>query len=763
MARWSWFVLPSLAACTSSAEKVVTDSAPDDPPGGYTVPIPGDSGTVEPPPPWGLDVAPAHTTCVAPDRPLPTSPASVTLEPAFPALTFARPTAVVLGPDAATWYVLESEGIIESFPDDPTVTETHVVLDIQDRVTSQLEGGGEMGLLGIAFHPEFASNGHVYLSYTTTLPDGSFQSNISRFESPDDGATIDPTSEVVLFTLAQPNKNHNGGRIGFGPDGMLWAGFGDGGGATHQDDAPDPMFHYGKLLRFDVDGGTPYAIPPDNPWADGIGGLPEVWAVGFRNPWGWSIDPVTGEVWVADVGPFTWEEVNLAVPGGNFGWPVYVGEDCVKHESLCDIPDRVDPLYVYDRGSGSAVIGGGVYWGGAIPELRGTYLFADYLQGWLRQLRRDPTTGEVVVEPLVEGLTERISTFTTDAAGEMLVMTFSYVGSLQRLVPVAPADTGAPAEGDPFPRLLSETGCTDPTDATLPAAGLVPYGVRWPFWVDGLTKSTWLSVPDGTTPTLTDSGDVELPPGSVVVKEIRDGDTRVETRLLVRHEDGDWGGYAYGWEGDDAVLTEGAVRVDTTTGTHVVPHRWECTACHTDAAGGSLGLELRQLGTTVDYPSTGRTADQLLTWQHIGWLPDPLPEVEALPDPTATAGLAPADLDAATLDGWARAWLHVNCSSCHRPEVERSGHLDLRVDTPIDETGLLMTVPEGETLGLDDPRLLVPGDPDRSLLVLRPARTDLHRMPPAGVSEVDTVAVERLRAWVAGMEPVDVPPDSGAP
>lgn len=739
-----------LAGCVGPTRKVDTD--PDAPPatGDYEV-VEGD--TAEPPPPWGLDARPANATCLAPEKPGPASDAQVTLEPAFPGLTFARPTAVVMGPDAATWYVLESEGIIESFPDDPTVTETSVVLDIQERVTSQLEGGGEMGLLGIAFHPSFSTNGQVYLSYTTTLSDGSFQSNISRFTSPDGGATFDPASETVLFTLPQPNKNHNGGRIAFGPDGMLWIGFGDGGGDAHQQDAPDPLWHYGKMLRIDVDGGEPYAIPPDNPYADGVTGQPEVWASGFRNPWGWSIDPITGELWVADVGPTSWEEVNLVPPRGNHGWPWYVGDTCMSvSEEICNQPNRVDPIYYYAHGEGKAVIGGLVYRGTELPELYGAYLFADYIGGWLRVLRRDSATGEVVVSPLIEGLTERISTFTTNAAGEVFVMTFSYVGSLQKLVPVETDDTGNPEEAESFPTLLSQTGCVDPANPTQPAAGLIPYRVRWPFWVDGLDKSTWVALPDGSVPTVSDDGDLSLPPGSVVMKEIRDGDTRVETRLMVHHNDGDWAGYAYRWTGDDAVLVDGAVRVETGVGVHTVPHRWQCTECHTDAAGGTLGLELRQLATTATYPSTGRTADQLLTWQHIGLLDATLPDITALPEPT----------DTADLDAWARAYLHVNCSSCHRPDVERSGHFDLRFDTPLDATGTILVAPEGETLGLDDPRILVPGDPDRSLLVVRPGRTDLHRMPPSGVTEVDVEAVERLRAWVAAMEPV-AEEDTGIP
>lgn len=756
MLRSPRLLVLGLAGCTTPAPKSDPAASPDPTTGTYEVVDPGETDTEEPPPPpppWGLDARPANTTCVAPAKPALTTSANVTLEPAFPNLSFSRPTSIVMGPSGDRWYVLESEGILETFPDDATATATTVAMDIQDRVTGQLEGGGEMGLLGIAFHPEFDRNGFVYLSYTTTLADSSFQSNISRFTSTDSGATFDPASEKVLFTLAQPTKNHNGGRIAFGPDDMLWIGFGDGGGYDHQADAPNPMWHYGKILRIDVDGGDPYGIPTDNPYADGMGGLPEVWAGGFRNPWGWSVDPVTGELWVADVGPSSWEEVNLVETAGNHGWPQYTGSECrAATEAECDVPDRVDPIYSYAFGEGKAVIGGLVYRGNDIPGLYGDYLFADYISGWLRVLRRDPRTGEVTVTPLIEGLTERISTFTTNAAGEVYVVTFSYTGTLQKLVPVPEPDTGAPTPVDPFPTRLSQTGCVDPANPTIPAAGLIPYTVRWPFWVDGLAKSTWVALPDGLAPTVSADGDIALPVGSVVMKEIRDGDTRVETRLMVHHEDGDWGAYAYRWTGDDAELVEGAVRVETSTGSHTVPHRWECTECHTDAAGATLGLELRQLATDLTYPSTGRTADQIETWQHIGLLGETLPELEPLP----LAATAEA------LDARVRAWLHVNCSSCHRPDVERSGHIDLRYETPLASTGMVMTAPQGEDLGLDDPRILVPGNPDRSLLVVRSERTDLHRMPPAGVTVVDTDALAQLRAWVAAMDTIPEP-DSGTP
>ncbi|HCH61301.1 MAG TPA: hypothetical protein DFR83_00755, partial [Deltaproteobacteria bacterium] len=451
MLRWLRLSLLGLAGCTTPASKSDGPGTTTPAPGAYDVVEPDEPETdppppPPPPPPWGLDARPVNTTCVIPTKPALSTTANVTLEPAFPSLSFSRPTSIVMGPDDR-WYVLESEGTVLTFPNDPTTTETTVAMDIQDRVTGQLEGGGEMGLLGIAFHPEFATNGFVYLSYTTTLADSSFQSNISRFTSTDGGATFEPASETVLFTLAQPTKNHNGGRIAFGPDDMLWIGFGDGGGYDYQADAPDPMWHYGKILRIDVDGGDPYGIPADNPFADGTEGRPEVWAGGFRNPWGWSVDPVTGELWVADVGPSSWEEINLVQTGGNHGWPQYTGSECrAPTEEECDVPDRVDPIYSYAFGEGKAVIGGLVYRGSNIPALEGAYLFADYISGWLRVLRRDPSTGAVTVTPLIEGLSERISTFTTDADGEVYVVTFSYTGTLQKLVtvPDPDADTGAP-------------------------------------------------------------------------------------------------------------------------------------------------------------------------------------------------------------------------------------------------------------------------------------------------------------------------------
>lgn len=700
----------------------------------------GDDGTTDTgDPPWGLDQRPANPTCHAPARP-PLESAGVTLELAWPALSFYRPTNLVHPPgDDSRWYVTESEGIIYVFDDDPAVSSADVFVDLEDRVVGQLEGGGEMGLLGMAFHPDFSTNGEVLLSYTTGEV-GAFVSRVSRFVSRDGGRTLDPDSEEILLTHPQVNHNHNGGRIVFGPDGMLWIAFGDGGTSAGQDAAIDLQRFNGKLLRIDVDGGDPYAIPPDNPDPTGAAVAPEVWAWGLRNPWGWSFDSATGDLWLGDVGSDVVEEVNRIEKGGNYGWPCCEGDECRDWWVECRDRDMLEPVYAYPHAAGQAVIVGAVYQGDALPALRGTLVFGDFQAGWLRGLSYDDT-GAPQVETLIEGLPLLVSGFAEDLAGELYVVAFSGVGQVYRLVPAEDEGDTGDAAGEPFPQTLAETGCLDPADPTQPADGLIPYDLNAPFWSDGLDKQRWFALPDGATITVEEDGRWTLPVGSVVVKAFRQDEQPVETRLMVRHDDGGWAGYTYVWQDGEARLVSHGQRLDLDGQPYAVPTGWQCLACHREESGRTLGLETAQLAREVTYPG-GRVADQLLTLQHIGVV-DGVPDAAPLVDPS--------DADAPVADR-ARVWLHTNCASCHRAGAAGTGALDLRWQTPLAETGACDVAPTAGNLGLDDPRLLAPGHPERSVLLQRVRTDGVGRMPPMGSLVVDAQGAALLEAWIAGLE-----------
>ncbi|HEX9778525.1 MAG TPA: PQQ-dependent sugar dehydrogenase [Geopsychrobacteraceae bacterium] len=239
------------------------------------------------------------------------TPPAIALEPAFAGLAVQQPLLLLPDPGPpGRWFLLERSGRVLRFVDE-AVPAPAVVLDI----TSQIDTTGEGGLLGMAFHPRFSANGQVFLSYTTAPanPGAVLESRLSRFVSSDGGLSFDPASEEILLRLDQPFSNHNGGHIVFGPDGLLYFGLGDGGSAG------DPLGHaqntdslFGALLRLDVDGGFPYAVPADNPFAGG-GGRGELFAWGLRNPWRWSFDRLSGDLWLGDVGQNAFEEIDLIV------------------------------------------------------------------------------------------------------------------------------------------------------------------------------------------------------------------------------------------------------------------------------------------------------------------------------------------------------------------------------------------------------------------------------------------------------------------
>ena len=341
----------------------------------------------------------------------------------------AQPTIVVSPPGDDRLFVTERVGRIKVI-DGTTVQETSW-MNITDRV---FDGGIEPGLLGLAFHPDYPTNGRFFVYYVNA----DRQRTLSEFA----GNFIegDGTSETVLFSLPQPfddaeRQRHYGGMLQFGPDGYLYVSIGD--GANAREHGQDPNTFFAALLRLDVDSGDPYAIPPDNPFVDG-GGAPEVFAYGLRNPWRFWIDPFDNDMYIADVGQGDWEEIDvisLDQSGYNLGWANMEGTHCF-FESNCDIADYVAPVYEYDHtNSQCSVTGGPVYRGAAIPELDGHYFFADWCAGWVRsfayvdgeRIQDNDWTSDL-------GVIEQINGIGVDADGEMLIATFD--GQIIRIVPV---------------------------------------------------------------------------------------------------------------------------------------------------------------------------------------------------------------------------------------------------------------------------------------------------------------------------------------
>jgi glucose/arabinose dehydrogenase len=366
----------------------------------------------------------------------------VTLVVAFPQLPAGsfgtRPLFFTEVPDGSRRaVVVEQGGRVFVFRLDAQSAGVATFLDISKKVSTS---GNEEGLLGLAFDPSFSSTGHFYVYYSAANPR---RSVISRLTVPPASNAADPASEHVVLEVAQPYANHNGGMLAFGPDGYLYVGLGDGGSSG------DPMGHgqnlatlLGSILRIDVHrpvpGGT-YSAPADNPFADRPESQArhEIWAYGLRNPWRFSFDRVTGELWAGDVGQNSWEEIDLITKGGNYGWNLMEGLHCFR-QSTCNQSGLLLPVAEYATGQfGCAVTGGYVYRGGRYPELKGVYLYADYCSGLIWGLRhRD---GALVAGPRVVAQTGRlISSFGEDSAGELYVTVFGSPGSPATVLRVSP-------------------------------------------------------------------------------------------------------------------------------------------------------------------------------------------------------------------------------------------------------------------------------------------------------------------------------------
>jgi glucose/arabinose dehydrogenase len=316
-------------------------------------------------------------SCANSDKPedIPDSYGAVS---AFPNLTFPRPVDLQhAGDNTNRIFVVEQAGVISVFPNDAAVPSKKTFLDIQARVN---DSGNEEGLLGLAFHPNYESNGYFYVNYTASSPK---RTVISRFTVTANADVADPDSEHIILEFDQPYSNHNGGQVSFGPDGFLYIASGDGGSSGDpQDNGQSLATLLGKILRIDVNGtedGKQYAIPTDNPYKDNSSGFrEEIYAYGLRNPWRFSFDIPTNQLWTGDVGQNNYEEIDIIEKGGNYGWNVMEGLHCFEPLTGCIQNGLRLPVWEYNHNLGISVTGGFVYRGPTLTELTGKYIFADF-------------------------------------------------------------------------------------------------------------------------------------------------------------------------------------------------------------------------------------------------------------------------------------------------------------------------------------------------------------------------------------------------
>ena len=671
---------------------------------------------------------------------------------AFPNLTFAHPVHVANAGDGTDrLFVVEKRGQIRVFPNDPAVAAdaVQVFLDIRDRVDS---AANEAGLLSVAFDPAYAEAGHFYVNYTTSAP-GTFTTRISRFQVTANPHAADPASELVIHAVAQPYQNHNGGQIAFGPDGYLYVGHGDGGaGGDPLNSGQDLSSVLGKMLRIDVAGATaaaPYAIPPDNPFADADPAVarPEVFAWGLRNPWRFSFDRVTGTLWAGDVGQDAWEEVDIVRIGRNYGWRIMEGYHCYAPNFQCDESGLELPVVEYGHAVGESITGGHVYRGTATPSLYGAYVYGDYVSGVVFAARFGATEQVEVSKIAQTGLF--LSSFGEDEAGELYLVDYPFSnpnnGKLWRLTPQA----ASPASTD-FPLTLSGTGCFTDLATMTPAQGVLPYTVNASLWHDGAQSERYLVLPGGGKMAAAPVGAWTLPAGTRLIKTFvfeRPGEEpfRVETRFVVVDADG-VRAYAYRWNDaqTDAELvsdaSEWSFDVLGEPTTWHFPSRSQCLSCHNAAAGHVLGWHTGQLNR--EGAIGGVVGNQLSLFDQLGVVTG-LPAAPAqYPDPADTAAPAAAR---------ARAALFANCATCHLENGPTTTPLDLRFETALADTQACDVDPEKGDLGVAGAKILMPGVPEKSTLALRMRSLGPERMPNLGSFVVDGSTAELVEAWIAGL------------
>lgn len=643
-------------------------------------------------------------------------------------------------------FLVEQGGVVRSIDNQPDVTagDLRTVLDLGSRLD---DNGSEEGLLGLAFDPDFANNGYFYVHYTA---DPLFCDDFSRCQlieryriDPAAPDTAVPGSDFVVMEIDRPGsfQNHNGGMIAFGPDGLLYVSVGDQNLGNLAADTTDLR---GSLLRIGVDSGVERAptIPAGNPFGNAI------LHYGLRNPWRFSFDRgAPGDLWIADVGAATREEVTWlpagTLPGRDLGWPDCEGT--VSRQGAGCTPTQTPPDLEYGRSEGIAVIGGYVY-RGALASLQGHYVWADFsgrVFTWDRTTRDGVTGLGLYDQPFALGT---VASFGEDEAGELYLWEYGN--------PVLGTIAGSGATPGAFPTTLAGTGLFSDVASLTPAPGLIEYEVASPLWSDGAAKRRWIALPSsgGVVEPIrfATEGGWTFPVGTALVKhfELEQSGApprRLETRVFL-HQNGGWIGFTYRWNagGTQAdLLLDGLVEdVTTTDGTTTwgYPSPTGCLECHSGAAGRVLGVRTLQLNGPFGDGSL--VPSQLDEWACLGLFET------TLPPGSSFARHVAVDDGSASLQARARSYLDVNCAVCHQPGGLGSTDLDLRGHLLLGEMNVLDVAPTRGDLGLSSPRLIDPGDHDNSIVSVRAESTDVNLRMARGTRAPDPAATSVFADWI---------------
>lgn len=718
--------------------------------------------------PARLSHRPAWTTSRV--RGAPNPPAAFRVELAFPGIRWDRPTSLHEVPGKATFLVTELGGNIYSFRKEAGIEQVNLVADLKQHLKEPWTNK-EAEIFGATIHPRFTENHFLYICYVHPADGG--HTRVSRFQlTADQPWKLVPDSEQVVITW--PPGGHNGGCLRFGTDGYLYISTGDGWGPNppdHLDTGQDVNDLLGAILRIDVDhptDGRAYSVPADNPFVELAGARPEIWAYGLRNPWKFAIDQETGAIFVADNGWESWESIHRVVRGGNCGWPIMEGRAILRSEVPRGPTPIRPPVKDHPHTEANSVIGGLVYRGGQL-DLDGWFVYGDYITGTIWALRNSEED-EYAHRTLVD-TDLRIVAFAAGSAGEVFVLDYDLTGQIYRLLPSELEDTSAD-----FPRRLSETGLFRSLEPLEPAAGVVPYSVRVGRWIDSTRTRRWVAIPGTGTIQLSVSPQVpsDFPENTVFVKHLDwtaapgQPPRPLETQLL-HFSNGSWNPYTYRWddEGQDAILVD---TIGSTSTVHLpeenrapafTERNWhfgaetECRLCHNTGARFVLGFVPHQLNRPVTIGDNTQIG-QLTALAAQGVID---PGVSVPPnDPLRLVD--PHDASQ-SLEDRARSYLHVNCSSCHHPRGNAIVNFYLRRDLSLDQLRAFKGTIIG-TFGIDNAKLLVPGDPYRSLLLYRMAKLGYARMPYIGSRAVDRRAVALVAEWIASL-PIDSTQQASAP
>ncbi len=756
--------------------------------------------------PYGLESVPQTGPFL--DRTLPEVAPSIsgnwTAVVAFTNFVFTNSVGLTHVPDSDLLCVWEREGRIWFFQNSPGATEKKLVLDLHN----QCQGWDDSGLLGVAFHPGFATNHLMFVYYTWVKPGtvvgdpytrpnpvlpNTYHDRLERYTLDADNIA-QPDSVKIFVDLTNQTVWHHGGGIFFHPvNGLLY--WTDGDNSVSDNDQFINKSLYSGVFRIDVDcrGGdfshppprqplngftANYYIPNDNPFVGQSNVLEEFFCLGLRSPHRMTIDPVTGRIFIGDVGESSREEIDSINPGEsglNFQWNYCEGNLGQMKSPFIGISRG--PVLDYPHTDGRAVIGGYVYRGKQFAaDLGGKYIFGDnvFRTIWaLDETATPPKKTLLCVMPKGTGPNSGtdytgLSSFGTDAEGELYFCQMSSVGgSIYRL-----QRGGPPPPKKVLPKVLSGTGIFADTANMQPADFLVPYGVNSPFWSDGAVKKRWVALPKDSKINFSVDGEWKFPEGTVFVKNfsLPVDDTnpgilrRLETRLLIRDSSGGVYGASYKWRADnsdaDLVMagTNETITIKTTTGIRkqkwFYPGRQDCLTCHTAVSGGVLGAKTSQLNGDYRYPD-GVNDNQLRVWNHLGWFDQPLKEIAISRLPKLVALNDPH----ASLKSKVRSYLDSNCSQCHRPGGAEA-FFDARYETPLPQQNII-NGPLGNQFGITGARVIVPNNLYKSILFHRIDMVGDNQMPPIARNMVDANAVAVFSKWISSLPVSSAPLPAG--